>query len=398
MFVSLAVPPMVFGFPLIRGIPLIYFSMALATLASLLVVSPLAIAQVPAPVLAARAWLLVDVAMGQTLASQNAEERVEPASLTKLMTAYIVFASLREKRLSLEQIVPVSERAWRAGGSRMFIDIKKPVTVGELIQGMIVQSGNDACIALAEVIAGSEDAFVQIMNREAKRLGMNQTQFTNSSGLPDPKHYSTARDLALLAVAIIRDFPEQYRHYSVREFRYNNITQQNRNRLLWLDPNVDGMKTGYSEAAGYCLIASSTRGSRRLLSVVLGANSESSRAQESQKLLNHGFLFFDQVRLYEKGVSVSALPVWKGSENTLKAGVSEDLRISVPKGMGDKLKAEMLSLQPLVAPISAGQRVGTIRVSLDGKPIGEYPAVALENMATAGIFGRAWDTVRLWFQ
>ncbi|MSQ50685.1 MAG: D-alanyl-D-alanine carboxypeptidase [Betaproteobacteria bacterium] len=370
----------------------------MAILASLLVLSPLSIAQVPAPVLAARAWLLMDVAAGQTLASQNAEDRVEPASLTKLMTAYIVFSSLREKRLALEQNVPVSERAWRAGGSRMFIDPKKPVTAGELIQGMIVQSGNDACIALAEAIAGSEEAFAQIMNREAKRLGMNHTQFANSSGLPDAKHYSTARDLAILAAAIIRDFPEQYRYYSVREFRYNNITQQNRNRLLWLDPNVDGMKTGYTEAAGYCLIASSKRGSRRLLSVVLGANSESARAQESQKLLNHGFLFFDQVRLYEKGVSVSALPVWKGSENTLKAGVSEDLRISVPKGMGDKLKAEMLSLQPLVAPIGAGQRVGTIRVSLDGKPIGEYPAVALESMAVAGIIGRAWDTMRLWFQ
>lgn len=381
-----------------RGSALTHRSITLAILASLLVLSPLSIAQVPAPVLAARAWLLMDVAAGQTLASQNAEDRVEPASLTKLMTAYIVFSSLREKRLALEQNVPVSERAWRAGGSRMFIDPKKPVTAGELIQGMIVQSGNDACIALAEAIAGSEEAFAQIMNREAKRLGMNHTQFANSSGLPDAKHYSTARDLAILAAAIIRDFPEQYRYYSVREFRYNNITQQNRNRLLWLDPNVDGMKTGYTEAAGYCLIASSKRGSRRLLSVVLGANSESARAQESQKLLNHGFLFFDQVRLYEKGVSVSALPVWKGSENTLKAGVSEDLRISVPKGMGDKLKAEMLSLQPLVAPIGAGQRVGTIRVSLDGKPIGEYPAVALESMAVAGIIGRAWDTMRLWFQ
>ncbi len=372
--------------------------LTLAVLASLLGISTSAPAQAPAPSVAARAWLLVDVAAGQTLAAQNAEERVEPASLTKLMTAYIVFTALKEKRLSLDQTVPVSERAWRAGGSRMFIDPRKPVNVGELIQGMIVQSGNDACIALAEAIAGTEPAFAQIMNREAKRLGMNHTQFTNSSGLPDAQHYSTARDLAILAATIIREFPEQYRYYSVREFRYNNITQQNRNRLLWLDPNVDGMKTGYTEAAGYCLIASSKRGARRLLSVVLGASSESLRAQESQKLLNHGFLFFDQVRLYEKGKPVSALPVWKGSENMLKAGVPEDLQISVPKGMGDKLKAEMLSLQPLVAPISAGQRVGTIRVSLDGKPVGEYAAVALENVAVAGILGRAWDTMRLWFR
>ena len=279
----------------------------------------------------------------------------------------------------------------------MFINPGKPVTAGELIQGMIIQSGNDACIALAEVIAASEQAFVQIMNREARRLGMVNTGFTNSSGLPDPRHYSTAHDLATLAASIIRDFPDQYRYYSVREFRYNNITQQNGNRLLWLDPNVDGMKTGYTEAAGYSLIASSRRGTRRLLSVVLGTSSESLRAQESQKLLNHGFLYFDQVRLYEKGTPVSTLQVWKGSENKLKAGVAEDLRISVPKGMGEQLKAEMLSMQPLVAPIGAGQRVGTIRVSLEGKPVGDYPAVALQNVAVAGIFGRAWDTMRLWF-
>ncbi len=370
---------------------------SLALLASFLGVSAEAVAQVPAPSIAARAWLLIDVAAAQTLAAHNADERIEPAALTKLMTAYIVFTALKEKRLSLEQTVPVSERALRAAGSRMFINPGKPVTAGELIQGMIIQSGNDACIALAEVIAASEQAFVQIMNREARRLGMVNTGFTNSSGLPDPRHYSTAHDLATLAASIIRDFPDQYRYYSVREFRYNNITQQNGNRLLWLDPNVDGMKTGYTEAAGYSLIASSRRGTRRLLSVVLGTSSESLRAQESQKLLNHGFLYFDQVRLYEKGTPVSTLQVWKGSENKLKAGVAEDLRISVPKGMGEQLKAEMLSMQPLVAPIGAGQRVGTIRVSLEGKPVGDYPAVALQNVAVAGIFGRAWDTMRLWF-
>jgi D-alanyl-D-alanine carboxypeptidase (penicillin-binding protein 5/6) len=370
----------------------------LAALALLIVLPGVALSQAPAPALAARAWLLLDVSAGQTLVAQNADDRVEPASLTKLMTAYLVFTALKEKRLTLEQVIPVSERAWRAGGSRMFIDPRKPVTVGELIQGMIIQSGNDACIALAEAIAGSEQAFVQMMNREAKRLGMNATQFANSSGLPDSQHYSTARDLGMLASAIIRDFPEQYRYYSVREYRYNNITQPNRNRLLWLDPNVDGMKTGYTEAAGYCLIASAKRGTRRLLTVVLGTASESLRAQESQKLLNHGFLYFDQVRLYQKGVSISSIQVWKGSENTLKAGVPEDLQVSIPKGMGDRLKAEMVSLQPLVAPVSAGQRVGTIRVSLDGKQLAEYPAVALEGVAVAGILGRTWDTMRLWFQ
>ena len=371
-------------------------ALTLVALASLLTFTPPTFAQ--APVLAARAWLLVNLTAGQTLVSQNADERVEPASLTKLMTAYIVFTALRDKRLALQQVVPVSERAMHAGGSRMFIDQKKPVTASELIQGMVIQSGNDACIALSEIVAGSEDAFVQVMNRETKRLGMNNTQFANSSGLPGAGHYSTTRDLATLAGAVIRDFPDQYHYYSVKEFRYNNNTQQNPNRLLWLDPNVDGMKTGYSEAAGYAMIASARRGDRRLLSVVVGANSESGRAQESQKLLNHGFLNFDQVRLYEKGVSISVLPVWKGSENTVQAGVAQDLRISAPKGIGNRLKAELLSLQPLIAPINAGQRVGTIRVSLDGKPVGEYAAVALENIAVAGIFGRTWDTIRLWFQ
>jgi serine-type D-Ala-D-Ala carboxypeptidase (penicillin-binding protein 5/6) len=364
-----------------------------------LVLSFPALAEVPAPQVAARAWLLMDVTSGQVLGSLNPDEHVEPASLTKLMTAYVVFAALKEKRLSLEQTVPVSARAWRAGGSRMFIEPKRPVTVGELIQGMIVQSGNDACVALAEAVAGSEEIFAQMMNREAKRLAMTNTNFVDASGLPDSAHYSSARDLATLAAAIIRDFPEQYRtYYSMKEYRYHNITQQNRNRLLWLDPNVDGVKTGYTEGAGYCLIASAKRGPRRLLSVVLGAASESTRSQESQKLLNHGFLFYDSVRLYEKNQTVSALRVWKGSENQLKAGVNSDLYVTVPKGTGEKLKADLVSQQPLLAPIGAGQRVGTIRVSLDGKPLAEFRAVALENVAIAGPLGRAWDTMRLWFK
>jgi D-alanyl-D-alanine carboxypeptidase (penicillin-binding protein 5/6) len=357
-----------------------------------------ALADVPKPSVAARAWLLMDVSSGQTLDGLNIEERMEPASLTKLMTAYLVFSALQEKRVSIEQVVPVSERAWRAGGSRMYIEPKKPVTVGELIHGMIVQSGNDACIALAEAVAGSEDNFVVLMNREAKRLGMSGTHFTNSSGLPDPKHYTSARDLALLVSALIRDYPEQYRYYAIREYRYNNITQQNRNRLLWLDPNVDGVKTGHTEAAGYCLIASARRGERRMLSVVLGASTESARAQESQKLLNHGFLFYDAVRLYEKGKPISDLPVWKGTDNQVGAGVPSDLYVTVPKGMGEKLKAELISQQPLVAPIASGQRVGTIRVTLEGKTVREQPAVALKSVGVAGIFGRAWDTMRLWFK
>jgi D-alanyl-D-alanine carboxypeptidase (penicillin-binding protein 5/6) len=234
------------------------------------------------------------------------------------------------------------------------------------------------------------------MNREAQRLGMKNSSFTNASGWPDAKHYSTARDLATLAGALIRDFPDYYALYSTKEYRYNNITQPNRNRLLWLDPNVDGVKTGYTEAAGYCLIASAKRGPRRLLSVVLGANSDSLRAQESQKLLNYGFQFYEVARLYEKGQEVSRLRVWKGAANELRAGTAADLDLVLPRGDAQKLKADLVSEQPLLAPVSAGQRVGTIRVSLDGKPLGEYPVVALEPVGVAGMFGRAWDSMRLW--
>jgi D-alanyl-D-alanine carboxypeptidase (penicillin-binding protein 5/6) len=280
----------------------------------------------------------------------------------------------------------------------MFIEAAKPVNVDELLNGMIVQSGNDACIALAEAVAGSEDAFAQMMNREARRVGMKDTNFTNASGLPDPRHYSSAHDLGMLAAALIRDFPEYYPRYSLREYRYNNITQPNRNRLLWLDPNVDGMKTGYTESAGFCLIASAKRGTRRLLSVVLGANSDSARAQESQKLLNYGFQFYDAVKLYDKGQAVSTLEVLKGAESRLKAGFLTDFYVSLPRGLADKLQADLVSTQPLVAPIDVGQRVGTVKVTLQGKLLGEYPVVALENVALAGFFGRAWDSMRLWFK
>lgn len=354
-------------------------------------------AEPPPPSVAAKAWFLLDINSGQVLTAGHATERFEPASLTKLMTAYLVFGALKEKRLSLEQTVPVSERALKIGGARMFIQPRLPVTVKELLQGMIVQSGNDACIALAESVAGSEENFAELMNREARRLALKGTHFSNATGLSDPRHYSTAEDLGMLAAALIRDFPEYYGYYSQKEYRYNNVTQPNRNRLLWLDPNVDGMKTGHTDAAGYCLIASARRDKRRMLSVVLGASGESARAQESQKLLNHGFLFFDDVMLYEKDQPVSRLPVWKGSERVLKAGARADLYASVPKGMSDRLKAELISQQPLLAPVALGQRVGTIRVSLDGKPLAEYPVVALEAIGPAGVFGRMFDTVRLWF-
>lgn len=368
-------------------------------LLSLLLLPALAFADAPAPPpIVAKAWLLYDFSSAQAITSANEHERVEPASLTKLMTAYLAFAALKQKTLMPEQVVPVSERAWKAAGSRMFIEPGKPVSVEELLHGMITQSGNDACIALAEAVAGSEEVFAQMMNREARRLGMKDTSFTNASGLPDPKHYSSAYDLGLLAAALIRDFPEYYPLYSLREYRYNNITQQNRNRLLWLDPNVDGVKTGYTESAGFCLIASAKRATRRLLSVVLGANSDSARAQESQKLLNFGFQFYDSVKLYDKGQAVSTLEVLKGAEGRLKAGFLSDLYVTVPRGQADQLKADMVSMQPLVAPIGVGQKVGTVKVTLQNKLLGEYPVVALENVAIAGFFGRAWDSMRLWLK
>ena len=351
------------------------------------------------PSIIGRSWMLGDMSSGQVLIAQRADERVEPASLTKLMSAYVVFQALRDKKLSPDQQVNVSERAWRAPGSRMFIQPRRPVSVDELIRGMVVQSGNDACIALAEAVAGNEEIFVQMMNREAARLGMKGTKFMNSTGLPNPQHYTTAQDLYLLSAALIFDFPKEYaQYYSQKEFRYNNIAQPNRNRLLWLDPSVDGVKTGHTEAAGYCLIASSNRGGRRLVSVLLGSTSESTRTQESQKLLNWGFQFFDSVKLHPANQSVKALEVWKGADNEVKAGFRSDIVITVPKGEAPKLKAELLTQQPLVAPVAQGQRVGTLRVSHEGKPVGEYPLVALEGVGVAGMFGRAWDTLRLWLK
>ncbi len=355
------------------------------------------VAPQPALSVAAKSYILTDFQSGQTLASQNVNERVEPASLTKLMTAHVVFSALQQKRITLTQVVPVSERAWRTQGSRMFIEPNRPVTVDELMRGMIVQSGNDACIALAEAVAGSESAFVQMMNKEAGRLGMKNTRFANSTGLPHPEHYTTARDLALLAAAMIRDFPEYYPLYSLREYTYNKITQPNRNRLLWLDPNVDGLKTGHTDAAGYCLITSAKRGNRRLISVVMGTASDNTRTMESQRLLNYGFQFYDTVRLYQKEREVTAIPLWKGAQNKLKTGFGHDVYFSLPKGQADKLKANMEYKQPLIAPINAGQKVGVVKFTLNGKPMAEHPLVALETVGAANFFGRAWDSMQLLF-
>jgi serine-type D-Ala-D-Ala carboxypeptidase (penicillin-binding protein 5/6) len=353
---------------------------------------------VPAPSAAAAAWLVTDVTSGQTLVAQNADERRDPASLTKLMTAYVVFGALRAKTVVPSQMAAVSERAWKAEGSRMFIEPRRAVSVDELLRGMIVQSGNDASIALAELVGGTEEAFVQKMNAEAARLGMANSRFVNVTGLSHPQHYSTAGDLAKVAAALIRDYPEYYPLYSQREFRYNNITQPNRNRLLWSDPHVDGMKTGHTDAAGWCLVATALRGDRRVLAVVLGASSDAARASEAQKLLNWGFQAFDTVQLYQSGKQVTTLRVWKGEQPEVPAGFLADRYLTLPKGKADKLAVTMQAEEPLVAPISRAQRVGLVKISLEGKPVAEFPMIALEDVPPASLLGRTWDSIRLWFK
>ena len=352
----------------------------------------------PAPQIEANAWILIDYDSGKVLAENKPDSKIEPASLTKLMTAYLAFSAIKEGQLRLDQRLPVSDKAWRAEGSRMFLDPKQPSLVEDLLKGVIVQSGNDACIVLAEAIAGTEEGFVSMMNATAKKLGMKQTKFLNSTGLPHPQHLTTARDLSLLASALIRDFPEFYKIYSLQEFKYNNITQPNRNRLLFIDPSVDGFKTGHTNSAGYCLIASAKREKRRLLSVVLGAKSDVSRAMESQKLLNFGFQFYETVKLYPANQAVSKLRLYKGTLSEVKAGFMGDLHVTVPRGTGKRIQAQMISQQPLLAPIKRGQQLGTLRLTVDGQAAGEYPMLALETVPVAGILGRGWDNILLMFK
>ena len=361
-----------------------------------LLTSQPAFAQVPA--LSSKSYLLVDFQSRQILAARNPDERVEPASLTKLLTAYVVFDALRQKRITLAQPFGVSEKAWHAPGSRMFLTVAESVSVEELLNGMIVQSGNDAAITLAEGVAGSEDAFVETMNREAARLGMKNSHFTNATGLPNSQHYSTASDLATLSRAIIDEFPQYFPMYKVREYRHNNITQYNRNRLLGRDPFVDGMKTGYTENAGFCMIATALRNDRRVIAVVLNAGSENGRAVEAQKLLNYGFEAFDTVKLYAGGQPIHALPVWKGNSNELQAGLPNDYFITLPKGFSERLKATMESMQPLMAPIRVGDRVGTLKLTFDGKPFAEQNVVALENVGIANLLIRSWHSLRLLYR
>jgi D-alanyl-D-alanine carboxypeptidase (penicillin-binding protein 5/6) len=352
----------------------------------------------PPPELAVKAYLLKDFNSGRILAEQQSQNRVEPASLTKLMTAYLSFKALKAGQLQLDQTLPISEKAWRVEGSKMFVDTAMTVTVDELLHGMIIQSGNDASIALAEGIGGTEDAFATKMNKEAARLGMKNTHFMNATGLPDAQHYTTAYDLSLLATALITDFPDQYKRlYSVKEYTYNKITQPNRNRLLWLDPNVDGMKTGHTDSAGFCLISSAKRGEHRLISVVLGAANDNARATESQKLLNYGYQFFDTHLVYKAGTAIAMQKIWKGSDSKVAATTFHDLYVTLPKGDYSRAKAKVISKPSLVAPIAQGQEIGTIQFTIDGKVVDEQKLLAAKEVKVAGIFGRLWDSLMMMF-
>ncbi len=349
-----------------------------------------------APQLGAASYLLMDYDSNAVLVESEADMQIEPASITKLMTAYVVFRELTDDNIGLQDPVPISEKAWRTGGSRMFVDPSMTVTVEDLLRGMVIQSGNDASVALAEYVAGSEDAFASLMNHYSEMLGMQGTHFMNATGLPDSEHYTTARDIAVLSAATIRDFPDFYTWYSEKEFTFNGIRQHNRNTLLWRDPAIDGLKTGHTQAAGYCLAASAKRDGMRLISVVMGSSSESTRASESQTLLNYGFRFFETVQLYRAGQQLSEEHVWKGVENLIGLGIESELFVTIPRGRYDDLVARINIRPQLSAPLQAGEQVGEISVRLDDTLVAGRPLVTLNGIEEAGIFGRSWDGVKIW--
>ena len=388
-----------------------------------ILMSHIAAAQTPQPPeIAARAYLLVDVTANQILAAKEMDAPVEPASLTKLMTAYLVFDALKSKKVDLKQTLPVSVRAWKMPGSRMFIDPKMQVPVEDLLQGMIVQSGNDATMALAEGVGGSAEKFVQMMNEQAKALGMKNTAYKNPEGLTEAGHTTTARDLSILATRLMADFPQYVHFYAIKKYRFPDTpasNENNRNLLLFRDPTVDGLKTGHTDAAGYCMIATAKRefanlgattsttatpagtpatGTRRLLSIVLGAESENARANESQKLLNWGYTAYEAVKLFDANQAVATPPVWKGTSPTIKLGRSESIVVAVPAGTAAKVKTQILRNDPLVAPFAKGQQIATLRVTAADRPLVDVPLLALDAVEQAGIFGRAWDAVRLWIR
>ena len=391
------------------------FPRTLASTFLWLALASAAFAQAPAPPeVGAKNYLVLDLTSNQTLAERDADASADPASLTKLMSAYVVFSAIRDKKLALDQRLPVSKRAWderKAGGSLMFIDTTMTPTVDELLRGEIVQSGNDAAVVLAEAVGGTLEQFVAMMNRQALAFGLKNTTFKNVTGLTESGHRSTARDLAVVATHIIRDFPEFFAYYAIKEYKFNNILQPNRNLLLRRDPTVDGMKTGFTEAAGYCLIATAQRefpnlsasgsgpGKRRILTVVLNTTSMQARANESQMLLNWGFQAFDTMRLFDGAAPIVTPEVWKGKSKLAKLGAVGGVFVSVPKGEGGKLQTKLERSDPLVAPLAKGQRVGTIKVlSASGAPVLDVPLVVLEGVEQAGLVGRAWDALRLWIK
>lgn len=358
-------------------------------------------AEVPIPAppqIGANSFLLMDFSSNRIIAEQAADEPVEPASLTKLMTAYAVFKALEQGQININDQVRVSEKAWRTQGSRMFIEVDTSVSVEDLIRGMIIQSGNDASVALAEHVAGSEETFVGLMNQYAAMLGMSGTHFQNPTGLPGDNHLMTARDVAVLAQAIIQEFPEYYGFYSEREFTYNGIRQHNRNSLLWRDQSVDGLKTGHTDAAGYCLVTSAERDGMRLVSVVLGTSSPEARAEASQALLGYGFRFFETHRLYASGEEIETARVWKGEPQMASLGLTEDLYVTIPRGQYDSLSAVMDLSTELVAPLTSDTAVGAVRVTLAGEPVSDVPLVVLDEVAQAGFLARVKDEITRWLQ
>ena len=371
-----------------------FMVLALLTIAPAVWAAPI----IPSPPqLAAKSYLLMDAASGNVLVENNGDERLPPASLTKLMTAYIATLEIKKGQISDSDMVTVSEKAWRTGGSRMFIQVNSQVSVGDLLHGVIIQSGNDASVALAEHIAGSEEAFADLMNATAQRLGMNNTHFMNATGLPHPEHYSSAADMAKLARAIIHEDPAHYAIYAQKEFLWNNIKQPNRNLLLWRDKTVDGLKTGHTEEAGYCLVASAVRDNMRLISVVFGTDSEQARAAETQKLLTYGFRFFETRTFYQKGTELAQAQVWKGQQDKLKAGLAQDLTMTLPRGQVEKLQAVMSFNGTLTAPIQQGDVIGKVEVKLEDKVVRSTDLVALETIEEGGLFRRFWDSIRLFF-
>ncbi|MES9878236.1 MAG: D-alanyl-D-alanine carboxypeptidase family protein [Candidatus Sedimenticola sp. PURPLELP] len=361
--------------------------------------SALAATPVPAPPkVAASGHLLLDFDSGHVLAENNSSQRLEPASLTKIMTAYAVLRELQEGNIKLDEEVRISKKAWRAPGSRMFIEVGKRIPVEQLLKGMIIQSGNDASIALAEHVAGSEDTFANLMNEHAQRLGMENTNFVNSTGLPDDNHFTTPHDIAIVAAATIREFPDYYDWYSIKEYTFNEIKQHNRNKLLWRDDSVDGIKTGHTEAAGYCLVASAKRNGMRLISVVMGTSSEDARAKESQALLNYGFRFFETHRLYGAGEALTKVRVWKGASEQLRLGLKEELVVTIPRRQYKNLKPSMTIPPKIMAPLRKGQEVGTVTVMLGDKTVTESPLVALEGIEEGGIWQTLKDSALLMFE